>query len=997
MKLLSHRIITSLAGGIIVMCAVVLFTRAETAQAETAEGEAPTERAWWAFQQRAYPLGYIPSDAQMRALRQIHDARAARASIPRGGAAAGNSDRWVNIGPAPILDKRPVSGRVATIAVDPRDAQRWLIGAAQGGIWESRDAGTTWTAKTDAAASLAMGKIAFAPGDPGIIYAGTGEAAGTGDIYAGAGLLKSVDAGATWQLLDAPIFSGVSFSSLQIDPKDARIVVAATRSGYFGKRFPVQLPVPPQTGIFKSADGGATWSNRLIGAASAVEVDPGNFSRQFAAIGAYTCVDRPIPCVGAEPPNAVQNGLYRSTDAGDSWTLMGGPWDAQAGGVGRVVLALAPSNPNVLYVSIQDAYDPMAVGHDNELLGLWKTTNAWDPSPSWTQIDVSQTDGGTGLHGYCGWGVDPQDTVGVKAQCDYDHALLVDQSDPDILYAAGVPLWRFDGTTWTEISRTGDAQHGIHVDQQTLAWVGDRLIVGNDGGLWSTTDDGGTWTDHNTDLAITQFYKGALHPTNPNFALAGSQDNGFEKWTGADPWQLVAPFDGLDVAVSSSQPDTRWALATEFLTLSRTEVGHGGRVLLVPAANGIDLRNAGFGSGFEKCSANEDVFLAGTNTLWRTTDFFSAPRSPGPTWLANSPAMGECGPGTSGAGCIAALAFAASDATCSTYAFATGDGRLRRTVDAGSTWDDLDVGNAVPNRWVTDLAFAPTDANILYVTLSGFDDGTPGQPGHVFKTMNALAGAPAWSDVSPPVDQPHNTIAVDPVDPQVVYVGADIGVWQSSDGAATWTHMGPESGMPNVAVYDLEIRPAARRRFAFTHGRGAFALACHSDAECDDQNASNGVETCDLVSGRCEAGVAPPTASPTATPFATFTGTATPTATVAATATPTASATITNTVTATATRTPSPTVTAILGTTPTASPTLVPTQTHTAVPTATPTRAMSGNGSGCAIAPVQHADAAAGIWLFWIVPFLWRARCARRSPLPGARLRRANPRREARS
>ena len=107
----------------------------------------------------------------MRALRQTHAARAARSSAA-GGAAAVDSDRWINIGPAPILDKRPVSGRVAAIAVDPRDLQHWLIGAAQGGIWETRDAGTTWTPKTDDAASLAMGAIAFAPGDPDVIYAG---------------------------------------------------------------------------------------------------------------------------------------------------------------------------------------------------------------------------------------------------------------------------------------------------------------------------------------------------------------------------------------------------------------------------------------------------------------------------------------------------------------------------------------------------------------------------------------------------------------------------------------------------------------------------------------------------------------------------------------------------------------------------------------------------------------------------------------------------------
>ncbi|MBI2867290.1 MAG: hypothetical protein HYX97_03010 [Chloroflexi bacterium] len=155
----------------------------------------PFQRWWWAYQQRAYPLDEIPEGVQLRALQQIEQLKA---SLPLTSQAV-QGDRWVNIGPAPIdggqigatTDTRPMSGRVAEVAVNPSNSNHWLIGAAQGGIWETLDAGTTWTAKTDAQASLATGAIAFAPSNPSLIYVGTGEAVFSGDAYAGAGLLKS--------------------------------------------------------------------------------------------------------------------------------------------------------------------------------------------------------------------------------------------------------------------------------------------------------------------------------------------------------------------------------------------------------------------------------------------------------------------------------------------------------------------------------------------------------------------------------------------------------------------------------------------------------------------------------------------------------------------------------------------------------------------------------------------------------------------------------------
>lgn len=751
---------------------------------------------WWVFWQRAYPLGFIPEGAELRALRQIERWRAAhRADVSF--ALAQEQQRWISIGPAPILggqvgargNTRPMSGRVTAVAVDPRTQTRWLIGGAQGGVWETRDAGTSWEPLTDDQPALAIGAIAFAPSDPNIIYVGTGTAVFAQSSFAGAGLIRSTDGGRTWQLVASSALARVSFSDIKVDPLDALHLVIATAIGIAGRGRERPPQIPP-TGIVTTTDGGLTWAVRLSGWATDLEVDPRTFQRQFAALG--------------NPFGSAANGLYRSTDAGQTWTRMNGPWEGVRGGVGRIELALAPSDPNTLYISVQDAFD--GVRADGGLLGLWRTSNAWDEKPTWTAISVAATDDGSGLHGYCGW--DPAFRT-ASDQCWFDHELSVDPTNPDTLYAGGIPLWKYDGVRWTEVSKTvGDPLSGIHVDQHAMAWAGRRLIVGNDGGVWSTEDGGETWEHHNTTLAITQFYEGSIHP-DAVLALAGSQDNGTEVWQGERAWRWIRGGDGADTAISSTRPDTDWALSGQNLALRRTR--DAARTITI-ADSGIDKTGVPFIARFEKCPTNDDVFIAGTDNLWKSTNFFSAVR---PTWEANSPEMRSS---------ITALAFAPSDDSCNTYAFGTANGQLRVTRDGGMTWTDLDMGNQVPNRYVTDLAFDPNDANILYVTLSGFDEGTPGQPGHVFRTRTALSSAPTWTDVSPPVNLPHNTIVIDPRQPEVIYVGTDLGVWKSTDGAQSWIHLGPETGMPNVAVFELQIAERTGQIVAFTFGRGAFLL-----------------------------------------------------------------------------------------------------------------------------------------------------------------------------
>jgi hypothetical protein len=270
----------------------------------------------WAFQQRAYPLGYIPSGAKVRALEEISQSEAKRGPP----SVTSTGDLWVNIGPAPILGgqigtqagTRPMSGRIDAVAVDPANTNHWLIGAASGGVWESRDAGTNWTALTDAQPSLAMGALAFATSN--IIYAGTGEADFGGTDAAGAGLLKSTDGGLSWQLLPATNFTDISFKRLKVNPTNPAVVLSANTRGFFGRDGENAL-TPPARGIFKSTNGGTNWSLKIAGEGTALEADATNFQRQYAGLG--------------DVFGAATNGVYRSTNSGDAWTRIGGPPDDQ--------------------------------------------------------------------------------------------------------------------------------------------------------------------------------------------------------------------------------------------------------------------------------------------------------------------------------------------------------------------------------------------------------------------------------------------------------------------------------------------------------------------------------------------------------------------------------------------------------------------------------------------------------------------------------------------
>ncbi len=598
-----------------------------------------------------------------------------------------DDEGWVNIGPTPIdvAGRTEYAGRTAAVAVDPGDGSHWLIGAAQGGIWETVDAGKTWESRTDRLESLASGAIAFSSSLPGVVYAGTGESTFSGSSYGGLGLLKSFDGGGSWSFVHQDSFSGQGISEIRIHPDDPDTLLVASVSAV--------SPVPESSsvGIFRSEDGGESFVLHKEGEANDLEVHPDNFDFQFASLSSI---------FGSEE----HEGLYRSLDQGRTWEMIYGPWADLPGGVGRMEMAISPSRPDRLVVSVQDAIADDA--SDGRLLGIWLTDSAWASAPEWTQLPTPPS-------GNTVW---------------YTQQIAFHPGNHNFIFFGEISLWGFDGRRWSRISPP-------HVDQHAFAWSGERLIVGNDGGVYSSLDLGDSWLVHNSGLTITQFYLGSLHPFGREFGIGGSQDNGTEAWSGANRWNLLLGGDGAASVISPFAPDEHWAVPFQRLNVFRTT--NGGRTF--SRANGeIDTSSAPFIAILKGCPFDEDVLITGTDRVWKTSDFF---RAGGPTWEMNGPELNSE---------VTALAFSSSDLTCESYAVGTVSGLINLTTDGGISWRDLDPQESIPARPVTDLVFDPQNGDLLYVALGGFDHLSEGPFQHIFVNRQTPQALPLWENISPP-------------------------------------------------------------------------------------------------------------------------------------------------------------------------------------------------------------------------------------------------------
>jgi hypothetical protein len=705
---------------------------------------------------------------------------AARALLP-GMPAIPGQNNWSPLGPGVVArgqtgNRAAVAGRTSGIAIAP-NGMRIYAATANGGVWRSDDGGLSWRSTMDgfdtdptnfATTSLACGAIAIDPADPNRVYVGTGE--GDTDAlfaqrvvnalpaYRGIGPIRSDDGGINWaNEPSTPSLAGFAFYQIAVDPADGEHCVAATTNGLYER-------IPSAAGFI--------WQRRRAGVHTSVAV--------ARAAGTTTWFA------------AAQGDRVFSSTTGATWTTAGTGFPT---GVGRIALGAQPDNPNVLYASIA--------------------------TPAGALHSVRRLTGGAG-----GW----QNIQGVPdvlpgGQGAYDLCISVDPNNVNRIYLGGDffntnpfpgSIWRCDVTTSPTLSMTGTSiGQNAHADVHALVHVpgnSARLFTGTDGGLFEhpNATGGGGFISRNTGLGslCTNFI--GHHPTEPAVLYAGLQDNGTAKYTGEQVWRHVLFADGGYCVVNWNDP-FRVLLFANGDVYRATDGGldYGSWASVTPpGATWQVMAEPLVGTPRNPSAPTEAeiVALGVGRTIFISADF-------GTSW-PDQPSL----PTASG------LAFSMVFASATRLYVGTTTGRVFRLDDAGAAgWtvtrlDNAGGGALALAGLVSDIAVDWSDPTLssIFISFAGVGDFR-----HVWRfdgTAWTARSGTAGSGTEL-LDVEHNSIQYDRMTNRV-YVGADIGVWETTDGGANWTPL--QRGLPDAPVFDLQIHPTARLLRASLHGRGLF-------------------------------------------------------------------------------------------------------------------------------------------------------------------------------
>ena len=686
-------------------------------------GWKPYNRVKWFYEQRMVNGEPVPVGARYRAWEQRLEAQRTMNVAPR--------STWFSLGPANF------SGRVLSLEFDPNTSSTLYCGTAGGGLWKSTDAGVNWAPLTEEIASMAIGGVAVLPSNSNVVVIGTGEGTPNIDRINGVGILKSTDAGSTWNTTSLTYnkANGHGFHFIEANPLTGTFLAGGT------------------DGLWRSTDQGSTWTQAQIGSSWFDAVwKPGDANRCYAA---------------RTGPGATA-GINVSTDDGATWSLAGTGQPSQTRSE-RPSWRCPRMSPPGCTQGISNS--------SSNLLGIYRTTN---DGANWTlQANTPNMYGGQG------W---------------YNVSLAADPNNADLVISGGVELFRStnSGVTFLEIGAN------VHVDHHAVAYrpgSPNNVFVGSDGGVWESTTDGSGWTSRNAGLVTYQFYDICVSQFSPSFIMGGTQDQGTDRWTGTTTWLEGLFADGMVCNINPNVSNVIYA-----------EIQSGGHYKSTNSGSGwTEIMNGISGNGSWVTPVAEDqtpgngshLYTATTTGIFRTTNGGTQWVNVAPgnaAWIDMSPVDGN-------------------------VVWAVAGQSVRLSTNDGGTWATAaPFGFSASNG--TKIAAHPTDVNSALVTFSGYSVGFA----HVARTTDAGA---SWTDITGNLpDAPANSIAIDDLDPNRIFVGTDVGVWATTDGGGTWLPF--ETGFPNTVVVDLEIQKSARKLVAGTHGRGAW--------EVDISTSSTGVE-----------------------------------------------------------------------------------------------------------------------------------------------------------
>ena len=698
-----------------------------------------------------------------------------------------NDFRLRSVGPAIM------SGRVGSIAVHPENPQTWYIGVSSGGVWKTTNAGITFTPVFQNEGAYAIGTVVIDRKNPSTIWVGTGEANNQRAVGYGDGVYRSDDAGKTWRNLG--LKTSEQIGRIVIDPRDSKTVFVAAYGSLWKEG--------GERGLYKTTDGGATW-DRVLNISentgiSDVAIDPNNPDVMLAV--AHQRRRHTWTLIHGGP----ESGLHKSTDGGKTWRRIRG--GLPNGDLGRIVLSFSPAQEGLVYAKVET----------NENTAIYASL---DSGESWERRGT------------------------VNAQPMYYQNIHADPKNPNRLYVPTVQTQVSEdgGRTFTDVG-----ERNKHVDNHVV-WIDpddtDHLLEGCDGGLYETWDRGRLWR-HFANLPVTQFYNVEVDNASPIYNIyGGTQDNeslgGPSRSRGPDgatnnDWWVITGGDGFVARVDPNDPNIVYG-ESQYAGIVRLDRRTGERVSIKPVENREEEANKfNWETPFIISPHNASRLYLGANRLYRSDDRGNSWRAVSPDLTRKTdrdllPVMGRIWPpdavakhqSTATWGNISAVS--ESPKKEGMLIAGTDDGNVQVSLDGGANWRKSEKPPGLPDYngygvYVQRVYAGKGSEDVAYSLYENSKNGDF-KP-YIYKSTNRGL---SWTSIAG--DLPQNGMALafaeDPVNPNLLFVGTEFGLYFTVNGGQKWIRL--KNNLPTIPVRDLTIQERESDLVMATFGRGFYVL-----------------------------------------------------------------------------------------------------------------------------------------------------------------------------